>query len=278
MPQKTPNPIQKAQKILWDLKELPRSPRMPVLFIGHGSPMNAIEDNIFTKTWRTLGKKLPKPHTIIVMSAHWVTTGSFITAMPQPKMIYDMYGFPEELYTQQYPASGNPSLAQDINAAVCKIQLDHTWGLDHGAWSVLKQMYPLADIPVLQLSVNYSRSPQQEYLLLKDLTELRDHGVLFIGSGNIVHNLQAMNWSNTHAYDWALEFDALSSSLIQKRDTAALVDYTSLGAAAQLSIPTDEHYRPMLGTLALSHLQDSLTFFNEEIVMGSVGMRSFILQ
>lgn len=270
--------MQKIQKKFFDLQELPHSKRMPLLFIGHGNPMNAIEDNVFTKAWRALAKSIARPKVIIVMSAHWVTLGgNFVTAISKPQMIYDMYGFPEELYRKQYPAPGNVFLAKQINKEIAKIGLDNQWGFDHGTWSVLAQMYPEANIPVLQLSINNSITPLEEFYLLEQLKDLRDHGVLFIGSGNIVHNLGAINW-NDQAHDWALEFDAIAASLIEKRDLKALIDYEKLGITAKLSIPTDEHYRPMLATLALANSQDNLKFFNEKVVMGSVGMRSFILE
>ena len=273
-------PLPPTKKLFPNLTELfPTTPRMPLLFIGHGSPMNAIEDNQFSKFWRELGRSLPKPKAIIVMSAHWITAnGSFLTAMPQPKMIYDMSGFPNELYEQKYPAAGHPTLAQAINSAIPEIKLDHDWGLDHGCWSVLRQMYPEANIPVLQLSIDYSRTPLQEFELLTQLAELREHGILFIGSGNIIHNLRVLNWEDNQPYDWAIEFDALATSLIEKHDIIALANHDKLGLSAHLSIPTDEHYRPMLGTLALAHTQDKLKFFNTEITMGSLGMRSFILE
>ena len=278
MNQPKPSP-QQSRKIFSHLKSLPKTSRLPVLFIGHGSPMNAIEDNQFSRSWRLLGENLPKPQAIIVMSAHWTTpNGSFLTAMPKPKMIYDMYGFPQALYEQQYPAPGQTALAKEINSALNDIQLDHEWGFDHGCWSVLKQMYPACDIPVIQLSIDYSRTPLQEYELLTQLQELREHGILFIGSGNIIHNLRLINWEDNQPYDWAIEFDALSTSLIEKHDIITLANYQKLGLAANLSIPTDEHYRPMLGALALAHTKDTLNFFNTEIVMSSLGMRSFILK
>jgi len=267
-----------SHTVFSNLKQFPLTPRMPILFIGHGSPMNAIENNSFTAQWQKIGKNISKPHAIIVMSAHWVTLRhNYISAIENPPMIYDMFGFPDELYAVKYSAPGKPELATTINSAIPKIQLDNEWGLDHGAWSILMHLYPNADIPILQLSINFSLSPIQEFELLQQLQELRNHGILFIGSGNIVHNLRAINWDNK-TYDWALEFDQISSSLIEKRDTKSLTNYQNLGSSAQLSIPTDEHYRPMLATLAMSHKEDSLKFFNEEIIMGSVGMRSFILE
>lgn len=253
------------------------SEKMPLLFVGHGNPMNAIEDNKYSRTWGKIGKEMVKPQAIVCMSAHWTTEGSFVTAMKMPKTIYDFYGFPDEMYQVKYPAKGDPGLAKKITEIDKGIGLDEGWGLDHGAWSVLKQMYPDADIPVVQLSVDYSRNPEQQYELVKELKSLRNKGVLFIGSGNIVHNLGVMNFENGKPYDWALEFDEQSKKLIEKGDHKALIKYEKLGAAAKMSIPTDEHYRPMLATLALQQPGEEPHFFNEGIDLGSVGMRSFIL-
>jgi 4,5-DOPA dioxygenase extradiol len=268
--------IRPAKEVFAALADAPPTPRMPVLFVGHGNPMNAIEDNAYSRKWREVGSALTRPRVIVVISAHWMTRGHFVTAMPNPKMIYDMYGFPDELYTVQYPAPGSPRTAEEICKMVKGIQFDHEWGLDHGAWSVLVHLFPDADIPVLQLSLNYAASPKQEFELALQLRDLRDKGVLFIGSGNIVHNLRAMRMDGG-VYDWALSFDELVKQKMNDGDFTSLISYEKLGAAARYSIPTDEHYRPMLSALALRSDKETPHFFNEMIDLGSVSMRSFLL-
>ncbi|MCX6733299.1 MAG: 4,5-DOPA dioxygenase extradiol [Candidatus Peregrinibacteria bacterium] len=271
--------IQDAKSVVKKLQEGSRTERMPLLFIGHGNPMNAIEDNEYSRNWEKVGKDIPKPKAIICMSAHWTTKGSFVTAMETPPTIHDFYGFPQELYQVTYPAKGDPKLANDMCKIVKDIMLDEDeWGLDHGAWSVLHKMYPKADIPVLQLSVDYSRSPEQQYELTKELVSLREKGILFLGSGNIVHNLSMASFDTKKPYDWAVEFDALSRDLIEKGDHKALIHYEKLGAAAKMAIPTDEHYRPLLTTLALRGEDEKVEFFNEGIDLASVSMRSCIFR
>lgn len=261
------------------LKSLEKTATMPVVFVGHGSPMNACENNSFTQEWRKLGQSIPTPQVIIVMSAHWVTPkGSYISANAQPETIYDFYGFPQDLYNMHYRAPGSPVFAQELSVLHPQILTSNEWGFDHGTWSVLAQMYPAAKISVLQLSINDSLSPSEELSLIAELKFLRQHGVLFIGSGNIIHNLRMINWEDKTPFSWAVDFDAQVKDLIEKRDVQSLAHYHALGSAAQYSIPTDEHYRPMLGALALANDQDTLHFFNEEILMGSVGMRSFVLR
>ncbi len=272
------SPISLAQSMPV-LKSLAKTATMPVVFVGHGSPMNAFEDNSFTQEWRKLGASLHTPQVIVVMSAHWVTSkDTYITAMPHPETIYDFYGFPQELYNMHYRAPGNHAFAQELSSLKPQILTSDEWGFDHGTWSVLAQMYPEAKIPVLQLSINDSLSPSEESALIAELQFLRQHGVLFIGSGNIIHNLRMINWEDKTPFSWAVDFDAQVKGLIEKRDVQSLAHYHRLGSAAQYSIPTDEHYRPMLGALALASDQDTLHFFNEEILMGSVGMRSFVLE
>ncbi len=248
--------------------------RTPLLFIGHGNPMNAIEDNIFTEGWKNIGEKISTPKAIVCMSAHWLTKGSFITSTLKPKIIYDFYGFPEKLYHVSYPASGNPELATKINSLNPQIDIDKKWGLDHGSWSFLKRMFPDANIPVLQLSIDCYSSPSDQFELMTKLKELREEGVLFIGSGNIVHNL-SMASDNTQPYEWALEFEQQSQKLIEKGDIKSLIDYKNLGSAAKMSIPTDDHYRPMLNTLALKFEDEVPEFFNSGIDLSSVSMLSF---
>lgn len=249
--------------------------RMPALFIGHGSPMNTIEDNDFRLYWQGLGKRLPKARAILCISAHWETLGLAITASQSPSTIHDFYGFPKALFDVQYPAPGDPELARQIADLMVgeKVHLDTERGLDHGAWSVLQPMYPLADIPVLQLSLDRTRNAASHYELAKKLRPLREQGVLIIGSGNIVHNLRVFNFEQTKPYDWATMFDLMVKNCILQKDHAALCNYSSFGQMAELSIPTAEHYLPMLYVLAQQQENDSLEFFNEE-VMSSISMRS----
>lgn len=265
-----------AKDIVDQLNNLKSSDRTPLLFIGHGNPMNAIQDNQFARKWSEVGSSLEKPSAIIVMSAHWATRGSYITAMPKPKMIYDFYGFPDEMYTLDYPAPGKPELAKDVCQIVTGMQLDHEWGLDHGAWSVLMRLFPLADIPVLQLSIDYNQSPEEHFETMAQIRKLRERGVLFLGSGNIVHNLREVRMDNV-PYDWSIEFDQISKELIENGDYEKLVHYEKLGKVAEMAIPTDDHYRPMLLTLGLTYPDEKPTFFNEEIDAGSVSMRSFVM-
>ena len=249
--------------------------RMPVLFVGHGNPMNAITDNSFAKQWERIGRGLA-PKAILCVSAHWETHGSQITAMPKPKTIHDFGGFPDELFRVQYPAMGSPRIADDVVTATHqRIMLDHEWGLDHGAWSVLKRMFPAADVPVVQLSLDVRKSPLQHIDLARELAFLRTKGVVIIGSGNIVHNLGMVQWRGG-TLDWALEFDELSKELITTRDLATLANYNALGKEAQLSIPTPEHFIPMLYALSLIDADEEIKFFNETIDLGSVSMRSFM--
>ena len=259
------------------LPDVPEQPpeKMPVLFVGHGNPMNAITDNAFAKQWERIGRRLT-PQAILCISAHWETRGSLITAMPEPKTIHDFGGFPDELFRVQYPAPGNPELANDVVAATHqRIVQDHEWGLDHGAWSVLKRMFPEANVPVLQLSLDVRKSPLQHIELARELAFLRSKGVVIIGSGNIVHNLGMIQWRGG-TLDWAEEFDQLSKELIITRDLASLANYGALGTAATMSIPTPEHYLPMLYALSLIESDEEIEFFNETIDLGSVGMRSFM--
>ena len=251
------------------------TPRMPVLFVGHGNPMNAITDNAFARQWEKIGESLV-PRAILCISAHWETRGSLVTAMKQPKTIHDFGGFPDELFRVQYPAPGDPGLAEQIAIATHRaITADHEWGLDHGAWSVLKRMFPRADVPVLQLSLDIAKGPSDHIELAKQLITLRKRGVVIVGSGNIVHNLGMIQWRGGR-HEWAEEFDALSKKLITSRDLSALAAYPSLGSAATLSIPTPEHYLPMLYAMALVQPNEDIAFFNETIDLGSVSMRSFM--
>jgi 4,5-DOPA dioxygenase extradiol len=248
--------------------------RMPALFVGHGSPMNAIEDNEFSRAWADVGRSLPRPQAILCVSAHWQTRGTQATAMAAPRTIYDFYGFPEELYRQKYPAPGSPELARLVQeTAPVPVGLDQDWGLDHGAWSVLSRMFPNADIPVVQLSLDATQPPVYHYELGRALKLLRQRGVMIVGSGNAVHNLRIMCWED-RAYDWAVEFDATVQRLIEAGDHRALVDYGSLGRSASLSIPTNEHYLPLLYVLGLQDEGEALSFFTERVTYCSLSMRS----
>ena len=254
--------------------------KMPVLFLGHGSPMNAIEQNEFSKGWAAIGKQLPRPAAILCVSAHWETQGTFITAMERPETIHDFSGFPKELYDVQYPAPGSPELAGETSNMIqhSKVALDENWGLDHGCWSVLKHLYPYADIPVLQLSLDRSQSPQFHYDLAKELAPLREKGILIVGSGNMVHNLRIMNWNTPEqGFDWAMEANDSFKKLISKNDHNSLIQYKSLGSAIQQAVPTPEHYLPLLYTLGLKNGKDTLTFFNDKTIMGSISMTSLMI-
>ncbi len=254
----------------------PSTPRMPVVFVGHGNPMHAITDNVFATEWAAVARNLPVPKAIVVISAHWQTRGTKVTAMERPRTIHDFAGFPDALFAVQYPAPGSPTWAGEVAAATKKtIELDHEWGLDHGTWSVLRRMYPEATIPVLQVSLDVNMSPLEHAALARDVSVLRDRGVLLIGSGNIVHNLRMMSM-NGAPYTWAQEFDTLAARLITERNVERLARYRDLGKAAQLSVPTDEHYLPMLWMLGATGASDEIRFFNTAIDLGSVGMRSFI--
>ncbi len=254
--------------------------RMPVLFLGHGSPMNAIEENEFVQGWREIGKTLPKPTAVLCVSAHWETKGTFVTAMEKPKTIHDFGGFPEELYEVQYPAPGSPELAKETKSIIKKteIGLDDKWGLDHGAWSVVKHLYPNADVPAIQMSLDYSQSPQYHYELAKELSSLRKKGVLIIGSGNMVHNLRMVDWRRLnevdYSYGWALEASEKMKKYILSGDHKQLINYQSQGKEFNLAIPTPEHYLPLLYALALKEENEKVSLFNDKAVGGSLTMTS----
>lgn len=267
---------------LHDLKNLTddlpgRDNRMPAFFIGHGSPMNGIEDNAFSRSWADLGRTLPEPSAVLCVSAHWLTEGTHVTAMEQPRTIHDFYGFPQALFNVRYPAPGSPAVARETAAAITStnVAMDHEWGLDHGTWSVVRQMYPEARIPVLQLSIDYHKPASYHYELGKELARLRNKGVLIIGSGNMVHNLRMLNWRQPESgYDWAEELNSTFKSLIESRQDQKLIDYQNLGHPAQLAIPTPDHYFPLLYTLGLRGASESVAFFNDSLSMGSVSMTS----
>jgi 4,5-DOPA dioxygenase extradiol len=271
-----------AMNNLKDLKNLSdnftsHQDKMPLLFVGHGNPMNAIEDNEYSKVWKALPAELPKPQAILCISAHWETRGTFVTAMQKPKTIHDFGGFPQELFNVEYPANGNPALAKQVKEEIKSVEvgLDETWGLDHGCWSVIKRMYPQADVPVIQLSIDYTKPAQYHYNLAKELSSLRNKGVLIIGSGNMVHNLGMVNWRNPNGgYDWADEMNATFKKLIESNNHKELINYTSLGKAASLAIPTPEHYLPLLYVLGLKEEKENVSFFNDKTLMGSLSMTS----
>lgn len=248
---------------------------MPVLFVGHGSPMNAVEDNEFSREWAKVGKCLPTPKAILCISAHWETTGTRITAMPEPATLYDFQGFPKELYEKRYPAPGDPELARSIKKSISDvaIHLDFGWGLDHGTWSVLSRMFPQADIPVLQLSLDFDQGSLYHYELGQKLKYLRNQDVLILGSGNMVHNLRALVWKDT-AFDWAEEFDSRLTEAIQSGDHQTLISYERMGDQAHLAIPTNEHFLPLLYVLALREPSDTVHFFCDRVTLGSISMRS----
>ncbi len=254
--------------------------KMPVLFIGHGSPMNAIEDNTFSKRWQQMGKEIPTPKAVVVVSAHWLTKGTMVTAMPNPKTIHDFGGFPQALFDVQYPAPGSPELATEIQKLITNpaVELDHDWGLDHGTWSVVKHMYPNADIPVLQLSIDYYKPAAYHYELAKQLLALRKKGVLIIGSGNMVHNLRMVAWDKLsepeYGFDWALEMNDIFKNKISNGFHKELIQYEKLHKAATLAIPTPDHYYPLLYILALQTDNDKVEFFNDKAVGGSLTMTS----
>ncbi len=253
--------------------------KMPVLFLGHGSPMNAIEENEFVTGFRNIAKDIPRPNAILCVSAHWETRGTFVTAMENPTTIHDFGGFPKALFDVQYPAPGSPVLAKETKSIIKKteVHLDEKWGLDHGAWSVIKHLYPNADVPVIQLSLDYYQTPQYHYELAKELASLREKGVLIIGSGNMVHNLGLVSWQHldkVFAHDWALEASDKMKNFILTDHHKELINYTSQGQAFRLAIPSPEHYLPLLYTLALKDKTDKISLFNDKPVAGALTMTS----
>ena len=271
------------------IESLADSPRLPVVFVGHGSPMNAIEDNAYRRSWQDLGSKFgvtwPRPQLILCVSAHWLTQGWWLTAMDAPRTIHDFGGFPPELFAQTYPAPGQPAAARELSQRLRQpgsgnaLGLDvDAWGLDHGAWSVLKPMFPAADIPVLQLSMDYRRPPAEHLALGAQLRTLRERGVLIVGSGNIVHNLGALRAASgpQDAYDWALAFDAAVADDLQRADLTALANFRQRGTIAQMAHPSHEHFLPLLYTAAAAHADEAPQFFNTSFELGSISMRSVV--
>ena len=251
--------------------------RMPALFIGHGSPMNAIEDNSFSRAWSALGAKLTEPKAILSVSAHWFTRGTKVNDSPKPGMIYDMYGFPEELYQLNYPAPGSPELAYRVRSLVGdSVSIDNNWGLDHGTWSVLHRVFPQASIPVVQLSVNAMLTPAEHYAIGQTLRPLRDEGVLIFGSGNVVHNLSRVDWRMNDGQPWAQEFDQWIHQAIETGDHDSVIHYDRAGEAAQLSVPSMDHFAPLLYVLGASDADDAITTINAECTLGSMSMTSYL--
>ena len=271
-------PISAFNKFTSELKEQEKI--MPVLFIGHGSPMNGILDNEFSRRWTKMAGEIPTPTAVLVISAHWLTRGTQITAMDNPKTIHDFGGFPQALYEVQYNAPGNPILAKETAALFtsASVGLNHDWGLDHGTWTVVRHMYPDANIPVLQISIDYTKGPQYHYDLAKELYALRRKGVLIIGSGNMVHNLGMIKWDKINepnfGFDWALKMNDTFKQLISIGDHKPLINFETLGKEAKLAIPTPEHYWPLLYTLGLQKANEGISFFNDLAVGGSLTMTS----
>lgn len=260
------------------LSALPETETMPFMFVGHGSPMNAISDNTFSRNWAAMGKRVPRPKAVLCISAHWLTPGSTeVTAMDVPQTIHDFGGFPKKLFDQQYPAPGAPDYAKKTIELIRKAEViaDYEWGLDHGTWSVLIKMFPEADVPVYQLSIDYDKELRYHYELARELHELRNKGVLILGSGNLVHNLSALKFDGTK-HDWAVEFDETMKSLMDRGDDAKVVDFLSLGTLAKLAHPTHDHFLPLVYALGLRSDRDRIEYFNDEIVAGSISMRSII--
>lgn len=262
------------------VKSQPNSERMPVLFLGHGSPMNAIEDNQFVRGFKEIAKSLPKPSAILCVSAHWFTKGTQVLSAAMPNMIYDFGGFPDALYKIQYPAPGDPALASEINQ---KLSLQHAsmtedWGLDHGAWTVLMHLFPEANIPVVQLSIDYTKPASYHFELAKLLKEMRNKGVLIVGSGNILHNLGMIDWANMnkddYGYDWATEVRTKTNEAILKLDSIFLTSYTQHGRAFDYAIPSPDHYLPLIYSIAMADNKDTITIFNDKLMAGSLSMTS----
>lgn len=254
--------------------------KAPLLFIGHGNPMNALYDNAFTQTLTKLGQTVEKPKAILVVSAHWLTNGTWVATTAKPETIHDFGGFPQALFDVQYPAPGSPTFATETQTLLkdkTTVQADTSWGLDHGAWTVLKHIYPNADVSVFQLSIDYSKPPQYHYDLAKYLAKLRDKGVMILGSGNIVHNLGRIDWNNPNTgYDWTIEFDEAVKKHINDGNHQPLIDYITLTKGANLAVPTNDHYLPLLYTLALQDAKEKPSHIYEGNEMGSISMRSVL--
>lgn len=254
--------------------------KMPVLFLGHGSPMNAIEENQFVQGFRKAAAEIPKPNAILCISAHWFTQGTKVTAMSMPGTIHDFGGFPQALFDVQYPAPGSPELAHETASLLSPVMVeeDHSWGLDHGAWSVIKHMYPNADIPVIQMSIDYTKPAQYHFELAKKLNTLREKGILIIGSGNIIHNLRLLDWRNINTvgagWDWAVEAREKTNNWLMDGNFNNIIQYQDQGIALQYAVPSPDHYLPLIYTLGLKSRTDDLSLFNDELIGGSLSMTS----
>lgn len=254
---------------------------MPAVFIGHGSPTNALESNKYTKAWQDLGKELPKPKAILCLSAHWCIEETVISNIEQPQLIYDFYGFPDELYNVKYPVKGSLELAKrvkDLLTPLVNVEYNNDWGVDHGAWVPIKWLFPEADVPVVQLSINYNQTARFHYQIGKALGALREEGVLIIASGNIVHNLNTISFDDEEPYLWAIESDKLMAELIDSKQHKKLLDFRNLGEAADLAIPTPDHYLPLLYILGMQRDKEKMNSFAEGIVYKSISMRSYLLK
>jgi 4,5-DOPA dioxygenase extradiol len=252
--------------------------RMPVIFVGHGSPMNALEENEYTKGWEDIAKQLPRPKAILAISAHWYTDGTRITDSDAPNMVYDMYGFPEELYKIEYKAKGAPEIAHLTRELIQReVKIDNSWGFDHGTWSILHKMYPQADIPVYQLSVDQNADAQTHYQMGKEIASLRDKEVLIFASGNVVHNLRMLDWDNNGGHPWAEEFNQFIKVKVTNKQYDEVIHFEKAGKAALFSVPTPEHFYPLLYVLGASAEEDSLTIFNDSCTLGSLSMTSYLL-
>lgn len=251
--------------------------RTPALFVGHGSPMNAIEDNTYSRQWKTLGEQIGRPKAILSVSAHWFVSGTRVSDVQTNRTIYDMYGFPDALYRVVYDAPGSPELAaRTVQLLPEKMQADSTWGLDHGTWSVLCHMYPGADIPVFQLSVDRRATPKEHYAIGQVVKSLREEGVLVLGSGNVVHNLGRVGWDMQGGYPWAEEFDGYIKRAILDHDPQSVIDFEKAGPSARQAVPMLDHYAPLLYTLGASDPSDEITVFNDACVMGSLSMTGYL--
>ncbi|NLT46897.1 MAG: 4,5-DOPA dioxygenase extradiol [Clostridiales bacterium] len=255
-------------------------PKMPVLFVGHGSPMNAIEDNDFSKNWRSLAERIPKPEAIISFSAHWFTDGTKIMNQEKPETIYDMYGFPKELYEVVYDSPGAPGLAKLSKELISKeTEFNNSWGIDHGTWSVLVHMYPERDIPVFQISIDAYAPPEAHYQIGKELSSLRGQGVLIFGTGNIVHNLRLVDWSmGNKGFEWAYQFDDFINENTLANNHGNILNYKDAGNMAKLAVPTPDHFYPLLYVLGASDQEDKITVFNKSCVLGSVTMTGYLFE
>lgn len=254
--------------------------KFPAIFFGHGSPMNAIEENQYTKSWKKIVKTFPKPKAIISISAHWETEGSRVTNNKKQETIHDFYGFPQELFDVKYNASGDENLAQRIQKLIPSISLDSNWGLDHGSWSILTHAYPRAEIPVIQISLDKNKSVKEHYEFAKQLRVLRREEILIIGSGNVVHNLRMINWRENKAYSWAIEFnEAIKNSLLQNNQNGIdeILNYEKFSGAHE-SVPTLEHFLPLIYILGLKEDGENFSIFCDGIELGSISMMSVVLR